>query len=518
MRGFESCTRPIDELNRLARLGAQLREPYRLSPRPLRNYAGSLALLILGAAGIATAIWLQDSGEERGLILTALWAGLVGLAVGSVNLYRRSGARVALVLHEHGLVLTRFGRRHIAPYDEVKSLACRQREQLENGVRKGLWRRLTVVTAAESFSFVHVALDGEPDLAGEFIGVAIDRLAERAHNALGSGATALEGKGWRLDGSGLSVAGRTPAPLSELVHVALFDERVKVWQRSQVRPLLALSAASANALVLRTLLERVLSATGTAQAPSDPGRLFFTRRPAGGALLMAVAGALSLAGIGFGVALLVAGDVAIGAAAAAAGVALLGATLVFAPIAVDCCEGRLVRRTLLRARELHFREIERLRYSATRQYYNGVYTGTTYDLKVWPAAGSRGARLTSSRRGTDDDLEWLRDEIAGLVAERLVAAVARDGAVDWAAGARFTRDSLHFRRRRLLGKGEPMVARYDSGLTYSITDGVFHLFLPDEPKSVLDVSCREPNFYPGMIALGRLVGQSVKGSARDSTA
>jgi hypothetical protein len=515
MQAFDASSRQIDDLNRLARLGAQLGEPYRLPPRPLRNYAGSLFLVLLGAAGIAAGVWVRDRGEDWQVALTALIAGVVALAAGVLNLYRRSGARVSLVLYEHGLALTRFGRRHVAPYDEVKSLACRQREQLENGVRKGTWRRLTVVTSAESFSFVHVALDGEPDLAGEFIGMAIERLAERAHDSLGAGA-ALEGQGWRLDGAGLSARGRTPTPLSALTHVALFDERVKVWEGGHVRPLLAPPAASANALVLRALLERLLPATGP--TPDDAGRLLFSRRPAAGALLVVVAGVLGVAGIGWGLVLIAGGSVPVGAAAVAAGVAVLGATIGLAPIAVDCYELRLVRRSIIRRGELHFRDIDRLRYSATRQYYNGVYTGTTYDLKVWPAGGSRGAQLSSSRRGTDDDLEWLRDRIAGLVAERLLAAVEQDGTANWAAGARFTRDSLHFRRRKLLGRGEPMVARYDSGLTYSIADAVFHLFLPDEPKSVLDVSCSEPNFYPGMIALGRLVGQTVKGKAPDSVA
>jgi hypothetical protein len=109
--------------------------------------------------------------------------------------------------------------------------------------------------------------------------------------------------------------------------------------------------------------------------------------------------------------------------------------------------------------------------------------------------------------GEDETLDTVRQQIAVTMAARWEAALDRGERVAWGTDATFTRDRLEHRPPKLIGKSDARSSGYKDGLRVTIENGIFNLFIRDEPKSALRIGCATENFWPGMALLERMVNR-----------
>jgi len=514
MSGSTAAERQVHEMNLLARLGPPVGSAVPIPPAPLKHYAGSIALVVAGVAGLVVPFLL---GERRGVMIGFGIPGALCLGVGAFLLYRRGADRASLALFEQGVSLTRFGKRLLFMFDEIEELKLAEEEQLSNGVRQGVRRRLGLRWATGRAKLEHLALDGRPDGVGPVLNALRTRVADACERRLRSGGT-LAGKGWVLDAEGLHPRAGAPAvPVPELAEVGLFQGSICVWKGEDERPFVSVPASSANAALLREVVARGLEGKKPREAGSGLGRVLFEKS---GSRVVALA--VMALGLGAGVV----GVITIGDnPGTGALVAILGATLIVGGLAaargsLRCHQKGVVKRSLLGERVLRYADLEKLTYGATRHYHNGIYTGTNISMKLAPAPGAKPIGFSTTTRGSESDLEMLREHVAGVIAERLHERLAHEAEVTWTGSVRLSPKGIRFPRRKLLGKGPETFAEY-ADLRYSIDSGTFHLFTPGEKSSVLDLSCSVENFYPGFALLSRLASEAQEGlpsSARRSAA
>lgn len=160
---------------------------------------------------------------------------------------------------------------------------------------------------------------------------------------------------------------------------------------------------------------------------------------------------------------------------------------------------------------LPYESVATLTYSMTRQFVNGAYAGTNLLLRLVPTpdlelkpfafAGRHSEKLVGGgffKRGHfegTDELDGLRDHIAGIIATRMLERVAGGESVSW------------FGKVSLLREG------FQTGSnTYGWADiekvnlekGMFSIKVRGKFLSAVSTMAGAPNFYPGFIALSVL--------------
>jgi hypothetical protein len=496
---FEAQAR---ELSAQARLGSALSAPASFSPPPLKYYAGSIVLVLLGLA--AGAFVFMSGARGGGGIALAVTSALC-LAAGGFFLVRRGANRGTVQAFEHGLVVVRGGRSASFPFDEMQGLQIAEKEQLDNGVRAGVRRRVRLRSRTAQTAFDAFARDGAADPVGMALQSALDQGAARVSALVGAGGL-LAGKGWTLDAEGLR-RGRGPAvPLDDLARVAIFQGQVRLWRGSEPESFMGVPAGSVNARLLHALVSRRVAGKPAHPLPDgELGRVLFTKKTS--TLVLAVLVLFSLGLLAGGVAALGADRVAGGALIGGGVLATVGAMAAVRGV-FRAHEGGIVRRTLFGTRSMPYSQIERLTFSAIRQYHNGAYMGTSLTLKC-TAADGRKVKTSATVRGSDDGLESLRDHIARVVAQRLRARLGTEREVPWAGGIRLMPDGLRFRRKKFFGQGEEVQIAWGD-LRYSIDAGSLHVFEPGASRASVTVSCAAENFYPGLVLLQTLPGESAR--------
>ena len=491
----------------LAQLGEPAGEPLEIEPPPLRQYAGSMALLALAAAAFAWAGWTFFRGESEEMAIGSAVLGLGLAAAAAFFLWRRENRRATLTLFGQGVTCSRRGRTRAFPYPEILSLSLRENEKLNNGVSVGLRRRLRLRSAGDRFALTHVAPHGQPDLFGSWLDAAIGGFASAAERGL-AGGRPLSGKGWTLTPTGLRAASRE-VPFAELGAVGLVQRKVAVWRGDDELPYFETVAGSPNALVLARLLSRRID-----EQPARPeesaglGRLLFAQRNSPATVAVAV-----LIGLGLAVSsalLLPAGDeqTYLGAALLALGLAALAAAAAAAWYRVRFHRNAVVRRGLLGSRTLPYAEVEGLAYSATASYAQGVYAGTSVRLALRPRPPGKKLVVKALVHGTPEDFETARNKVASLIAARLAERLAAEGEVEWVPSVWLARDGLRLVKKRFRGGGEELAIDYRQEIGYDFQREVFRLFLPPEKKPVLKVPCRRENFYPGFLLFQQLIWET----------
>lgn len=498
------------EMSRQAALGSPTVGPVVVPPAPLRHFAGSIVLVLLGLAGL---VWggVELAGAGRGPVsplgVGLVVTGLLFLAPGAFLLYRRLTERCVVTLHETGVAVERFGRRSVFPLGEIDSLSLSEKEHLDSGVRSGLLRGVELRGGPGRVRFRQLALDAVPDALGPLLQGLRSRLASAAEERLRGGA-ALTGSRWTLDGAGfLARPGAVPVPLAEITQVGVFQDKVSLWAGNDEQPFASIPAHSPNAWVLHDLLWQRLSQQGARpRGPEDGlGRVLFEKR-SGSAVTIALA-VLALGLLAAAVSLFADHEAGVGAGAAALGLLAAYGALHTARARFRCHERGLVKRGPLGERMMRYADLEQLSYGAVRHYHNGVYTGTHITMS-FACADGKPIRHGAQTRGSEADLEMLRDQLAGMIARRLYERVGQVGEVPWTGTARLSPKGVHYRRKKLLGKGEETLAGFDQDLRFSIESGFFHLFLPGEKKSVLDLPCGGTNFYPGFLLFKQLAADA----------
>jgi hypothetical protein len=493
-------------MNHLARLGNQVSHPLALAPVPLKYRLGipaMLLLVLLAAVGGAWMLVEEHLVAARNAILVAI--GLILAAVAG-RLLRYRHRHFALTLYEKGISIRRPGRTQIFLFDEIRQISLRRREQLSNGVRYGLLRRVTLRSATDRAAFEAFTLDSQRDTAGAFLDTVRACIADAAGKRLRDGGF-IAGKGWSLREEGLQISGRAaPVSLPSLSQVALFGKRVAVWKDEEETPCFSVADDSPNAMLLLDYLAKRLP--DRRQHAGGLGRVLLEKRPRWS---VAVLLGLTAAGAFAVAAALVSGELEaaeLAAVAVAIGLLLAGGAFMMATSGFRCHERGIVKFSPFGRRELRYSEIGGLSYQATRHYYNGIYTGTSLEAKFFPEGGGSPLGVSARAKGSEQALDLLREQVAGLIAAKLRDRLSRQEEVPWTDGARLSRRGVRFPRRKLLGRGAEAFAAFADGLRYSIDQGFFHLFVPGEKKRVLTLPCGGTNFYPGLLLFGQLAAEA----------
>jgi len=467
--------------------------------------------------GIALAAYLPD-GRLPGIIVGGIAIFL--LIVNEVRFARQKTA-------ERWVIDTGSGFRWLGgPADievqdsQVVAVRIKRTSKFSAGILKGVIRRFEVWTADSDKPMCmtnRIPVNGT-DLLATMIVRVIEDLKQRTAAGLASG-TMLEGDGWRLAAMQLVVArGRIveTLPFVEIDKVAVFDGKICLWRRGQDEPAAKISPDSKNASVLVSLLsewiEHQREASGgppeANSGVSGMGRLLFERRRNEGfwlGLVFAVIG-----GVAGAVLLLERDTMPIGVILLAAAVASLLLGVVFGRYLFRCYELGLTRRRGRGELRLRYDEIAEFTYSATRMFYKGAYTGT--QLRVTFRASRGMIRYSAKVQNMDADLDELRDHIAKMIANRMLADLRAGRTIPWTSDVVFLPQGLQFRRPKMLGlaSGPVEVLPYEQIRGVNLNEGVLYLYSKAEAKAVISKPVGSANFFPGfftVLTLQELAGK-----------
>lgn len=359
------------------------------------------------------------------------------------------------------------------------------------------------------------ALPDVPDPTGALVNRLIEGLLTRMRQTLAQGGV-VAGENWQLQKQALSV-GRPGFEerfdLSNVAAIDAFDSQVCVWRIGSEQASAKIPITGRNACLLVPLVNELLPSRDAAHqthATTGLGRVLFERK---GNFVQA----------GFVVALLLVlglvGAIAVGkelspilsALVAVVGLGLCGLTLWSTAKSVFRCHERGVRQVgIFGDSTMHYDEVASFSYSATRQYVNGSYTGTTLALNFVPIAGSTAKRIqySTSVKGSDDDLDALRDHIARVLAARMATRLAAGERVQWTDGLAFLETGIEYRPNGMLGRKDPVLLPFERYGGYNMDQGVFYLFEKEKQKAVVSEQVSAANFHPGYYLLLSLLHTS----------
>jgi hypothetical protein len=470
-----------------------------------------VGLVLLGVVG-----WL-------GSIVTVV--GLLAWAWPEFATWQARRARTWLTLHEDGFeVEDRSG--HQALHDsQVSAAALDIKKNLNNGVLASVTRRFTVwiENSPEPIQMENRINVGATDPLTGLINRLMERLSDRFQSALASGGT-VSGDGWHLSRTALTL-GRPPQdqqlPLSEIAAVELIDGQICIWQRGKEDAIVRLLPLGRNAFLLPGLVQPYLpreqANLGGAESASGLGRVLFERRPSRGlAFGLSVAGVMMIA-IGLAMVATIPGPHKIEDNAVLGEILLLtfgpmlGASgLWMAFLNFRCHEQGVWQNNLWGQKLLRYRDMGGFRYSATRHYHNGAYTGTHLAMDFRPLSPDRGPTIkfiTTTAKGTDDQLDDLRDFISRALASRMEEQFRAGQSVAWTSNLEFLPKGIRYRPDGWLGRKEPQLLRYEDYGGYNMQQGVCYLFAKGQQKHVGSEQCSADNFYPGFYLLLHLLHQ-----------
>jgi hypothetical protein len=498
-------------MNRLAKLGAPAGESIPLPAPPFRFFLGGWLVILLGIASIAGGAAMAILGHEPagGVFFCGLGMFFV---IGGFFMHRqREVSRGALELHAHGFIHAHGKRRRAVVLEEITALSLAESEELRNGVKAGLRRTLTLRDGEGKIVIRQLTLTGQQDTFGMLLARVIDQMGASWERRMTAGEP-LRGAGWSLDGGGLAYSGASrPLAFTEIAAADLFEGKVALWRLDEEAPCFTVPAISANAQLLLALARKHLPAQRAGRTdPDSLGRLLFQKKAGRSALIILALFGLGLAG--FGAWLLRDGtpdDFRLGIIALVLGPLILAFTLHLAFAHFRVHELGVERRNLLGRRRLRYTEIALFNYSATRMYHNGVYTGTAIAMSFAPAGG-KALSLSSTQRGSDADLDLLRDRVAEMISMRLYDQIKAGSEVPWGKNCRLTREGVRYREKKLFGKGAEAFLAYASGVRESFANGFFNLYDREGKKPVHTIACGEENFYPGYLLFVRLVTEAVQ--------
>jgi hypothetical protein len=503
--------RQLQEMNRLGRLGAPTGETVALTVPPFKFFIGGWLIILLGVASIAGAVLMAVVGREP---VGGVFFCLLGLffVIGGFFMHRqREVSRGVLELHAQGFVHARGNRRRAVAFEEIRSLSLTETEELRNGTRAGWRRQLTIEDDSGKVTLRQLALTGQADGFGGFLNRVLEQSATAATARIKTG-TPLRGKGWTLDGGGLVFAGGSegrPLAYTEISAVDQFEGKIALWRRGEENPCFAVPSGTPNARLLWTIIARNLPAAGTERTdPDSLGRLLFQKKASRASVII-----FALVGLGVAAGGVIAlldkdpGNHLAGAICLPLGLLIAVFTLHLGATHFRVHEKGLARRTLFGARRLRYGEIAAFTYSATRMYHNGVYTGTQIQMSFRPEQG-KPLSLGAHTRGSDEDLERLRDQLAEQVAGRMYQQVKTAGSAAWGKTVTLTREGVRYRTAKLFGKGEEKFIPFSAGVRYAITSGTLHLYAGQEKKPAHSLPCSGENFFPGFTLLGRLATEA----------
>jgi len=282
-----------------------------------------------------------------------------------------------------------------------------------------------------------------------------------------------------------------------------------LWRQNEELPFFSVDANSKSARLLLEIVQRHLPESPADRKSAESlGRLLFRKKS--GIALVLILGLLGLGLVAGGIWLLLTPgeEKILGAFFLLMGLPLCWYTILVASRVYQFHEVGVTERSVLKKKSLRYADIERMKYEATRHYHNGIYTGTSVRFNMIPANNEPPIKFSGSFRGSDDDLEHLREFISALVADKMYKRLSVQESVPWGNNASLSKKGVHFVSKPLFGSKEPRNVFFADELRYTIDNGVLSLFRSEEKKAAVRIQCSEDNFYPGFLLLGRLASEA----------
>jgi hypothetical protein len=464
--------------------------------------AGLAALVVGVAIGLAGPIW--------GWVVAAV-GGLIWLILEAVAFQAR-WVRTWATIDATGVTVTdRRGTREIRD-TEVAAMSTLFKRNFSDATVASVTRTLRIWTEKDPEPVImHGTIKtGHVDPLAMLIHRVHDAVLLRLERELAQG-LAVWGDGWRLDRVGLSI-GRPPAevqlPLAEITAIEQFDGKLCVWRRGQDEAAARLDPGGRNTNVLPALLATRIATPQkeAAHAEAGLGRILFERRPhsgvvlgflIAGAFLLLVGAALMVPAMGrmealyFGLALLFLGVLAVP----------IGIWMRFMNFRVH--EQGVWQSNLFGQKQLKYEDVGTFKYQAIDHYHNGAYVGTHLTMDFRPITKELGPRIRYSAniRGSDDDLEGLRDQVSRAIAGHMAELYNAGQPVFWTTNLQFLPEGIRYRPAGLFGRKEALVLPYQDYHGYDFQQGTFHLFAKNNSKAVCTEQTNAENFFPGFFLL-----------------
>ena len=413
-------------------------------------------------------------------------------------------------------VIDRRGQRQYRD-DEVHAIAYSTQANYSNGEENGFTRRATLWLAREPqpLRMQNLYKKNQVDPLAPLLGRLIDLLRDGFDAALQAG-HAIEGDGWRLTQTELFFRRASQDDSLRLAEVAAIENRdgkMGVWRKGMDEPYVQFSNDGRNVWLLRMLVSSrmVEDAQPAEQDPAALGRILFQRKAGKGVLvLLAVVAAIAVP-IGLGMAVF-ATELPlrlIGVAIALGSPLLVFAAYAYSKSNFRCHERGVYKAGFLGEKKLMYSEVGSFTYSATRHYHNGAYVGTHLSLKFDPLPGSKSPAIHYSAQVTnaDNDLDELRDFVAGVVASRMGRELAEGHAVPWTKNMIFRPEGIEYTPSGFFGRKATSLLSYENYGGWNMDQGVFHLFERGNTKAVMNEQSSEANFYPGFFLLLQMFHQ-----------
>lgn len=460
-----------------------------------------LCLVVGIAGGVIAALVLAVSETRHPVTLPALTGGVLLTVAGIAGAVwrRRLGWQVAVF--EKGLEFRGPAGAVAIAFSDIAALGLTVKDEFSNGSFSGISRRLQLWRQQDPVKRPYVDLQafckaGKPE--EEQLAQVITRLlgeAEaRIEQVVASGGIA-KGVGLQLSQTSLRV-GTEPVPLEQITAAGLHGGRLCLWLDADAEPRYRLDPNLPNVLpivqfVQKRLEERATGAGGANAEVAGLGRILFERRSSKAVGILLIVAGITTIWLGVGILLILWG----------------WHMLVFR---FRCHERGVYRRGLFSRRELLYREVASFTFSATRQYYNGAYVGTSITMNFVPEAapGAKPIGLSRSVRNADRDLDELREHVGRVLAVRLLARLEQGTEVPWGPDALLTPNAVRYRRPKFIGKSDWTDLPYQEVAGTSINDGTLAVFAKGNEKPVLTMPVSAANFFPGYNLFCHLAGKA----------
>jgi hypothetical protein len=478
---------------------------------------GAAALLVVAGATLYFGFNLSLVGAIVAAAGVALW-----LATDICGLRNNRRKRWVTDTGDGFTVADRAGQRDYRD-EQVAGITLANTEKYSSGILKSVRHRVQLWIDEETAptELDYVVRVGDSDPLAPLVNRWLESIKSRASAAMAQGGE-LVGDGWSLRSNVLAVtSGPTTGEIGfdDVVQMGVFGGQVCLWRRGDEEASLKLNPEGRNMPVLMQILGELLEGkeeSPVAEEASAPqmgplsesqgtglGRVLFERRWRTARLVAAVAAAI-LGGLGVYVIL------SLDAPPIAIGLFVLAAILVLAavrvPASVFRCHARGVFQSgLFGKRQMRYDEVETFTYKATRMFVEGSYTGTMFALKFSSPVTT--ISYNKKVKNIDEDLENLRDHIAGVIAGRMGEKFSAGESVEWTRFLTLRPDGIEFVPQGFLGRKERQFLPYGDIAGFEVKEGVFHLFAAGQSKSVMREQTSQTNFYPGFFLLSSMFEQ-----------
>jgi hypothetical protein len=493
-------------------LGAAEGMEIEVPPPSLNVSVGGFAWAIgaLAFGGLATFLYYSSPSSRGDGVL--VWGGLgVLCAAGAIVAFvRRARLRFRARMFQYGFTIGNEAFR----FDELEAVALDEKPRLANGRPIGFDRRIVVRASGRRADVRHFVARIDP--LGAFTNTMLDRAAEAAERRLPRG---VLGAGWRLDNTGLQAGNTGVTRFEEVTKAGVFDGQIRLWRRREELPFLSVATGSDNAFTLLRLLETRMKAQEAAapagpevmRAPSAPGepvqrpaatagtvgRLLFERRPQ--RLLGVLTGLYALFTPAIPFLWMDAAkneeDLLAAISATLLGPFCLFATIYIFTAVVRFHEHAVVKKSLFGTKTHAYASVERMKWAETRNYYNGSYVGTTHAVKLHSTGQKRPLKFSVQRKGSDEDLGYVRDTISRFISQLMERQIEAYGRVPWGQLV-LTKEAVEIPR----GKQVERIL-YTMPVQATMDKGTLHFRRPNEKKVLASVAAAAENFFPGLIVV-----------------